>query len=50
MWEYVFFVGYIFDKPHQELSSVEEYVFQMVKKGDTSWIPYYIEQEKGVEK
>ena len=46
MWDYVFFVGYILDKPHHELSSTEEYVLQMVKKGDTSWIPNFIETEK----
>lgn len=49
MWDYVFFVGYIMDKPRFEYTSTEAYVYEMVTKGDNDWIPHYEGDEEDKE-
>ena len=39
MWNYVFFLLYLKQKPTTEYTGTEQYIYEMTVKGDISWFP-----------
>lgn len=46
MLDYVYFIGYIMDKPHYERSLTEVTVYEMAVIGDIAWIPCSAEKDQ----
>lgn len=39
MWNYVFFKHYLVSRPKNDLTGVENYIFELIKKESVDWIP-----------
>lgn len=38
-WNYLFYIGYLRDKPDTEFTGLESYVYEMIQNNDISWMP-----------
>lgn len=39
MWNYVFFRYYLESRPQKDLTGVENYIFDLIKRENVDWIP-----------
>jgi len=41
MWNYLFYIGYLYDKDTTEFTGIESYVADKLEKEEISWFPTY---------
>ncbi len=42
MWNYVFYIAYLYQKDPTEFSGTESYIYDLIENEDSSWYLFFI--------